>query len=961
MTDQVKVILTADARTLVGAFKDAGVSVSDFDKKSDKAARGFRQAWGEMKGLAGELGLAMGLGAITNQLVQFTASSYDAALAQKDVRNALTNLLGSSAAYESAIKEIQAATRNTISETEAAQTAFGLLDNGIAKSAEEAAQYALAGRALNAALGETASYEKFLMLLDEGSDMLLNNFNITKSAVNARKEMIIANTGLEESEARLQAVRELALEKGLALSDSMSEETIARRQAAASYQDFQASFGELVSTIERSFGVMEKSIWLFDQMAEGAEAWGYVLNEAIPAIDAANQANDEMAGKTLATAQSIEELDAALAGGYESLDDVRRGLIAGTKSYDAYNAKLDELAQLSAQNLAGHESTLAMLGASKGEYDAVKQAVEQETAALAAQNVELGLNAEAMRKAAEAAYYQAEAQQAAAGAGEAANEAWAARYQGMENITRTQAGGMNALIATAAGHRPPEEQAEAIAKAFEPIGSAAKDVAGDIKSAFSSAFSDLKSAIESQIKPTLDEVWSPPADAGRIDEAARRLATVSTEGFGSEWLNSLNTQFSGMDFWQPITEAMTSGDDTALRTAAQDILTNNVTALWDVELIKERVRADLREQNMRQEIVNTIAEEMLAEGAISGETAAGATGGAVGAAGGLLVQMLGDPAEAVAGMTETIGPAMATLKETMLAGLANEGGESETGAAGGLLAQMLGDPMALATKITGQLQPAVEVLKESLAGLQGGGGGEQGGEAKGEEKSAAGSGSALSPLVEDGMALDVLFRENLPGGLILLQDTLLTTAETGVVQFGLVKEATTDLNLAIDQVTKPALPNMKTAGEETAGKITAGMKEAARTMRDELIKAIEKAIEKFDAMTRAAKAAARAANTAGGAAPGETQWGGERAVGGPVSPGNMYLVGERGPELFVPGSSGYIAPYRERPPAPVATAASGGSLVIQNLNLYGVPDARQLFDDIQQIARKKGLQFSPVR
>lgn len=33
-----------------------------------------------------------------------------------------------------------------------------------------------------------------------------------------------------------------------------------------------------------------------------------------------------------------------------------------------------------------------------------------------------------------------------------------------------------------------------------------------------------------------------------------------------------------------------------------------------------------------------------------------------------------------------------------------------------------------------------------------------------------------------------------------------------------------------------------------------------------------------------------------------------RATGGPVSPGRPYVVGERGPELFVPTSSGSVAP-----------------------------------------------------
>ena len=39
-----------------------------------------------------------------------------------------------------------------------------------------------------------------------------------------------------------------------------------------------------------------------------------------------------------------------------------------------------------------------------------------------------------------------------------------------------------------------------------------------------------------------------------------------------------------------------------------------------------------------------------------------------------------------------------------------------------------------------------------------------------------------------------------------------------------------------------------------------------------------------------------------------------RATGGPVSPGAAYLVGERGPELFVPTSSGSVAPIAAQGP-----------------------------------------------
>src|SRR6185437_7377689 len=43
--------------------------------------------------------------------------------------------------------------------------------------------------------------------------------------------------------------------------------------------------------------------------------------------------------------------------------------------------------------------------------------------------------------------------------------------------------------------------------------------------------------------------------------------------------------------------------------------------------------------------------------------------------------------------------------------------------------------------------------------------------------------------------------------------------------------------------------------------------------------------------------------------------GGARAAGGPVDAGTPYLVGEQGPELFVPGASGAIAPHAPLPGA----------------------------------------------
>ena len=52
---------------------------------------------------------------------------------------------------------------------------------------------------------------------------------------------------------------------------------------------------------------------------------------------------------------------------------------------------------------------------------------------------------------------------------------------------------------------------------------------------------------------------------------------------------------------------------------------------------------------------------------------------------------------------------------------------------------------------------------------------------------------------------------------------------------------------------------------------------------------------------------------------------GRRAVGGPVGAGRPYMVGERGPELFVPGAQGNIVPNN----------AMGGSNIVVNVDASG--------------------------
>ena len=68
---------------------------------------------------------------------------------------------------------------------------------------------------------------------------------------------------------------------------------------------------------------------------------------------------------------------------------------------------------------------------------------------------------------------------------------------------------------------------------------------------------------------------------------------------------------------------------------------------------------------------------------------------------------------------------------------------------------------------------------------------------------------------------------------------------------------------------------------------------------------------------------------------------GPRALGGPVSPGGSYLVGERGPELFTPSSSGNITP----------NGAMGGNTI--TVNVQGA-DPNEVVRALQAYTRTYG-------
>lgn len=101
------------------------------------------------------------------------------------------------------------------------------------------------------------------------------------------------------------------------------------------------------------------------------------------------------------------------------------------------------------------------------------------------------------------------------------------------------------------------------------------------------------------------------------------------------------------------------------------------------------------------------------------------------------------------------------------------------------------------------------------------------------------------------------------------------------------------------------------------------------------------------------------------AAPAPVKFGGARALGGPVVSNRAYLVGERGPELFLPGANGKIVPndlISSVPSMGTRGGTDGGSTTINvtvnaGMGTDGAETGRQIVEAIRKYERRSGRVF----
>ena len=88
------------------------------------------------------------------------------------------------------------------------------------------------------------------------------------------------------------------------------------------------------------------------------------------------------------------------------------------------------------------------------------------------------------------------------------------------------------------------------------------------------------------------------------------------------------------------------------------------------------------------------------------------------------------------------------------------------------------------------------------------------------------------------------------------------------------------------------------------------------------------------------------------------------AIGGAVVGGQSYVVGEQGPELFVPQSAGRIIPNDQLMVSHGRQGGMGGdSYDLSNATfiLPNVANARQFYDDLKREARRRNRSLAYER
>lgn len=573
----------------------------------EKAAKELDNLDGSVGGLVKTVaGLAI-IQQAGSWLVDFGKQSFEAAAQAERLQRANESLArGLGASSAEMVSNIKTASGGAISELTAMSASTKAMMFDLVQTPQQMAELTRVAVTLGQAMGQDAatSIDDLTTALGRQSPMILDNLGITlklEDAYNGYAATLGKTAAQLTEEEKKQAFVSEALRIGTERANELggvTADTATKVETlTASYSDLQVALGSALTSAAEDSGAL-------DYLNRSLEVW-----TAIAKTVEYNNRDDVQARATEITAKT-NEADAL----EMQLRDLELQANALSRAALVDPQAKDDLAAINAE--------MARLRASQ---DNERKAAENVTREIAQQNAMHSKQPGLYASAASGAKALLTSEQAITREIQRGNSAMGARYSAMAAAEtagaasgNTASGNRWAAMATAAGaeieHIGTGAQITRIEATFARLAETADEAGTGMTRSFSDTTSALKSLIEGQLKPTLSEVWQPGGEDARIDEWGRRAATIMTQGLGSEWIPALNAQFAGTDFWQPIQAALDSGDTAGAQNLLGNLLMQNPQALWDKELIKQRVIAQLQQDNARTELINAIMAELSGQG-----------------------------------------------------------------------------------------------------------------------------------------------------------------------------------------------------------------------------------------------------------------------------------------------------------------------------------------------------------
>ena len=583
MAERLSIEITGDAQQLIAALNKSSRAVKAFGAQAKGGAGGVGALTGELKGLAASLGFGVTLAGTVAGLGAFVKTSYETAAAAERLGRANENLAQTIGASSSQmVGAIQSASSGTISSMDAMAASNKALMFGLVETPQQMAELTRVAVTLGQAMGQGAgkSIDDLTIALGRQSPLILDNLGITldleqayQGYANTLGKSVDQLTEAEKKQAFVAEALRIGTERANELGGVTVDTAGKTEQLTAAWSDFTVEFGKLTAgPLTDAVGLAGD---LVTRLREGAVAW-----QDIGAM-----------GETIAEANRLKELE------QQRLDLIKQIHQAQSQPDDSAALQVAPGTLVGPDELAKTTNATAELQRQLAIVNA-KLSNMKNASRMAA--VESGKAKYAMMLEKTAADNLANSLRRAAAASSAA---YAGRYSGLAE----QSGAKVDHIGIGAQQTRIDDY---FAKANDPV----EEGRSYGQSVGQSMADTLRSAVESQIRPTLAEVWQPGGEETRIDEWGRRAATIMTQGLGSEWISQLNSQFAGTDFWTPIQDALAAGDTGTAQNLLGNLLTQNPSALWDKELIKQRVRDSMAQEGIKDEFINTIVQELQAEG-----------------------------------------------------------------------------------------------------------------------------------------------------------------------------------------------------------------------------------------------------------------------------------------------------------------------------------------------------------